>query len=75
MRQMDELHIGDRVTLGGRVFFVRGVSPMSALPCWVHLEDAETGEEVQVDADHLQAEKPTNRRRDERPESGVRSVS
>lgn len=63
---MDDLHIGDRVTLGGRVFFVRGVSPMSAVPCRVHLEDAETGEEVEADADDLQ---------DERPESGLRSGS
>lgn len=75
MRQMDELHIGDRVTLGGRVFFVRGISPMSAVPCRVHLEDAETGEEVEADADDLQAESPMNGRRDEPPESGLRSVS
>ena len=72
---MDELHIGDRVTLGGRVFFVRGISPISVVPCRVHLEDAETGEEVEADADELQAEEPMNRRRDEPTKSGSRFVS
>ena len=66
LRQMDDLHIGDRVTLRERAYIVRGISPISVTPCRVHLEDSETGEEVETDADDLQ---------DERSESGSRSIS
>lgn len=58
LRQMADLHIGDRVMLRDRAYIVRGVSPMSTTPCRVHLEDAETGEEVEADADDLQDERP-----------------
>ena len=75
LRRMDELHIGDRVMLGGRVFLVRGISPMSIVPCRVHLEDAETGEEVEADADDLQAEEPINRRRDEPTRASTRTIA
>jgi hypothetical protein len=44
--------------LRDRAYIVRGVSPMSTTPCRVHLEDAETGEEVEADADDLQDERP-----------------
>jgi hypothetical protein len=56
-----ELHIGERVTFRDRAYIVCGISPMSAKPCRVHLEDAETGEEIEADADDLE---------DERPQSG-----
>lgn len=62
---MDDLHIGERVLLGDRVYVVRGLSPMSAEPYRVHLEDVETGEEIEADADDLQ---------DEHSDSGLRSV-
>jgi hypothetical protein len=58
---MAELHIGERVTFRDRAYIVRGVSPMSAIPCRVHLEDAETGEEIEADTADLE---------DERPQSG-----
>jgi len=68
---MDDLHIGERVAFRDRVYFVRGVSPMSVVPCWVHLEDAETGEEVEADADDLEVDA----RLDGRSENGLRSIS
>jgi hypothetical protein len=54
---MDDLHIGARVMLRDRVFFVRGISPMRVTPCRVHLEDVDTGEEVEADADDLEEER------------------
>jgi hypothetical protein len=73
---MDDLHVGERVTFQDRVYIVRGISPLSAVPCRVHLEDVETGEEVQADADHqFQAEMPVKRTRNECAETGLRSVS
>ena len=53
---MADLHIGDRVMLRDRAYIVRGFSPMSVMPGRVRLEDVETGEEVEVDADDLQDE-------------------
>jgi hypothetical protein len=63
---MDDLHVGERATFQDRVYIVRGISPLSAVPCRVHLEDVETGEEVQADADQLQAEMPVKRTREMR---------
>ena len=54
LRHMADFHIGDRVMLRGRVYFIRGFSPMSVAPPRVQLEDAETGEEIEADADDLQ---------------------
>ena len=58
---MAELHIGERVTFRDRAYIVRGISPMGVTPCRVHLEDAETGEEVEADADDLEDERPEGR--------------
>jgi hypothetical protein len=57
---MAELHVGDRVLFDGRTCVVRGVSPMSAIPRRVQLEDVETGEWVEVDADDLRAREGSN---------------
>jgi hypothetical protein len=49
------LHVGDRVTYGGRRFVVRGFTPLSVEPRCLHLEDAETGEQVDALADEVEA--------------------
>jgi len=41
---MSDIHVGDDVTFHGHVFNVRGLSPMSATPRRVLLENRETGE-------------------------------
>jgi hypothetical protein len=53
---MAELHIGERVSLGGRVLVVRGFTPQSVSPSRVHLQDIETGESLEVQMDKLAAE-------------------
>jgi hypothetical protein len=50
---MRDFHIGDRVTLSGRAFYVRGLSPMSAPRRSIQLEDAETGERIEVPVDEI----------------------
>jgi hypothetical protein len=50
---MRDFHIGDRVTLFGRAYFVRGFSPMSVTRPSIQLEDAETGEQLEVAIDEL----------------------
>lgn len=50
---MRDFHIGDRVTFSGRPYFVRGFSPMSVTPPTIHLEDEQTGEELEVAIDQL----------------------
>jgi hypothetical protein len=52
---MCSLHVGDRVTYRGRTFVVRGFTPLSVEPRFLHLEDAETGEQVDVLADEVEA--------------------
>jgi hypothetical protein len=47
---MVDIHVGTRVTHDGRLFVVRGVSPMSASPRRVLLEDIETHALVEADA-------------------------
>jgi hypothetical protein len=47
-RQMIDIHVGGLVTYEGRVLRVRGLSPMSASPRRVLLEDVETGEDVEA---------------------------
>jgi hypothetical protein len=51
---MVPLGIGERVTLHGRMYVVRGVSPMSAVPCRVWLEDADTHEHVESPLDGIE---------------------
>lgn len=48
LRHMTEIRVGDDVTYHGRVLRVRGISPMSASPRRVLLEDDDTGEVVEV---------------------------
>ena len=50
---MRDFHIGDRVTFFGRAYFVRGFSPMSVAPPSILLEDAQTGEELEVPLEEL----------------------
>lgn len=51
---MTEIHVGDDVTYLGRVFRVRGISPMSASPRRVLLEDGDTGEVFEVAVSELE---------------------
>jgi hypothetical protein len=51
---MTEIHVGDDVTLRGRVLRVRGISPMSASPRRVLLEDLDTGESLEARLDELE---------------------
>lgn len=53
---MSDIHVGDDVTFHGHVFNVRGLSPMSATPRRVLLEDRETGETIEALLDELEAE-------------------
>jgi hypothetical protein len=62
MRLMVDFHVGTRVTHDGRLFVVRGLSPMSASPRRVLLEDVETHALVEATAAELTpapAEEPT----------------
>jgi len=53
---MSDIHVGDDATFNGHVFNVRGLSPMSATPRRVLLEDRETGETIEAPLDELEAE-------------------
>ena len=59
---MAGLRIGDRVTLDGQAFYVRGFSPMSAATRRVYVEDVETGETMEAVADDLRAATPNDPR-------------
>lgn len=54
LRLMTDIHVGDEVTYDGRVYRVRGISPMSASPRRVLLEDVETSEDVEAPLDDLE---------------------
>jgi len=54
LRLMTDIRVGDLVTYEGRVLRVRGISPMSASPRRVLLEDRETGEQVEARVDDLE---------------------
>jgi len=49
-----DLRIGDRVTLHGRMYVVRGVSPMSAVPRRVWLEDVDSHEHIETTVDRIE---------------------
>lgn len=51
---MTDIHVGDEVTYEGRVYRVRGISPMSASPRRVLLEDVESSEAVEAPLDDLE---------------------
>lgn len=53
---MADIRVGDDVIYGRRVLRVRGLSPMSASPRRVLLEDPDTGEVVEVALDDLEDE-------------------
>lgn len=53
---MTEIRVGDDVTYRGRVLRVRGISPMSASPRRVLLEDDDTGEVIEVAVGELEDE-------------------
>ena len=53
LRLMTDIHVGDEVTYEGRVYRVRGISPMSASPRRVLLEDVETSANVEAPLDDL----------------------
>jgi hypothetical protein len=53
LRPTIELRLGERVMLGGHVFVLRGLAPMSAFPRWVQLEDEKTGGQVEAWEDEL----------------------
>jgi hypothetical protein len=48
---MRDFHIGDQVTFFGRAYYVRGLSPMSAPRRSIHLEDAQTGKQLEIAVD------------------------
>ena len=54
MRLMIDIRVGDLVTYEGHVLRVRGISPMSASPRRVLLEDPETGEQIEARVDDLE---------------------
>lgn len=62
---MRDLHIGDRVTFYGRAYIVRGFSPMSITRPTIHLEDAQTGEQLEVAIDELTGKVPPGRPKDD----------
>ena len=51
---MANLHIGDSVTFRDRAYFIRGMSPMGVTPRRIHLEDADTGERIEVPEDQAE---------------------
>jgi hypothetical protein len=53
LRLMTDIRVGDDVTFNGRLYRVRGISPMSASPRRVLLEDVETGENVEAPLDEI----------------------
>ena len=54
LRRMTDIRVGDYVTYGERVLRVRGISPMSASPRRVLLEDPETGEILEARIDDVE---------------------
>ena len=54
LRLMADIHVGDDVIYRGRVFRVRGISPMSASPRRFLLEDPDTGESVEALQDEVE---------------------
>jgi hypothetical protein len=54
LRLMSDIHVGDEVTYEGRVYRVRGISPMSASPRRVLLDDVETNESIEAPLDDLE---------------------
>ena len=50
---MRDFHVGDQVTFFARAFYLRGFSPMSVTPPTIHLEDAQTGEQLEITVDEL----------------------
>jgi len=54
LRLMADIHVGDDVIYRGRVFRVRGISPMSASPRRFLLEDPETRESVEALQDDVE---------------------
>lgn len=50
---MRDFHIDDRVTFFGRAHYVRGFSPMSVPRRSIQLEDAETGERIEIPIEEL----------------------
>lgn len=56
LRHMTEIRVGDDVTYHERVLRVRGISPMSASPRRVLLEDDDTGAVVEVALSDLEDE-------------------
>ncbi len=52
------MNIGDLVLYQGRTFYLRGLDPMGVPERRAILEDAQTGEEVQVPLDDVEARRP-----------------
>jgi hypothetical protein len=51
---MTDIHVGDLVTYDGRVLRVRGISPMSASPRRVLLEDVDTNDAFEAPLDDIE---------------------
>jgi hypothetical protein len=54
LRLMTDIRVGDFVTYEGRALRVRGISPMSASPRRVLLQDPESGEQIEARVDDVE---------------------
>ena len=54
LRLMSDIHVGDDVIFRGRVYSVRGLSPMSASPRRALLEEVQTGENLEAHLEELE---------------------
>jgi hypothetical protein len=52
------MNIGDLVLYQGRAFYLRGLDPMGVPERRAIVEDAETGEELQVPLDDVEPRRP-----------------
>jgi hypothetical protein len=54
LRLMTDIRVGDFVIYEGRALRVRGISPMSASPRRVLLEDPESGKQIEARVDDVE---------------------
>jgi hypothetical protein len=70
----DTLRIGERLSLQGRSYLVRGFDPVGVSDGLVYLEDAATGERVSVTASHLLDEQPPRSQSERSPSDQAQHV-
>jgi hypothetical protein len=57
------LNVGELVIFAGRRYWLRGSDPAGVEPRFAYLEDAKTGQVVQVPLDELKPQRPAGRGR------------